>query len=245
MNRKVVDPHSVQAQFAQLSKDNEELRNAAIGAERERRREELLLQGLRQTQTVLNEKIRAAHAVLGTENKKRQLLRNEETKLKKVMEQDYQNIQTLHEKLITLEKNDRKRKEQFVKEMDRLNDDLHQTLQQYEEQTLVRLISHDSCQLIQELLKKRLDDSNIEMNDSHHHHDNHNSWLTNKLDVQNIEPLLKEIEEKSNLLESTMTKYKEQRSKMNEALQKTKELREQMKLISKQGGEVSENLDSE
>ena len=243
MNRKVVDPHSVQAQFAQLSKDNEELRNASITAERERRREEVLLQGLRQTQTVLNEKIRAAHAVLGTENKKRQLLRNEETKLKKVMEQDYQNIQKLNDKLITLEKNDRKLKERFVKEMDRLNDDLHQTLQQYEEQKFVRLINDDHCKLIQQLLRKRLEDSNTEINDPHHHHHHHHdsSWLNNKLDVQKIEPLLKEVEEKSNLLESAITKYKEQKLKKNEALQKSKELREQMKLISKQGGEVSED----
>lgn len=190
MGTRVVDQNSVQSQFTALERDREVLRNATNAAERDRRHEEETLRNLRATESALADKLRVAHAALGTETKKRQLLREEEARLRKVLEDDRRAIVELTRQLEGLEEEDRARKAAFVKEMDALNDELESELRQYEERKWMKIITVESVELL--IQEQATSPSSSAANDSSDSHDNQAQKLNDALE------LLKEATSKFN-----------------------------------------------
>lgn len=103
---------------------------------------------LRESHASITEKIRVAHALLGTETNKRQLLHLEEGRLRKLLGDDRAAIVELAGKLEGFDAEEKARKVQFMKEMHTLNDELESSLTQYEEKSWMNLITFDSIQLL-------------------------------------------------------------------------------------------------
>lgn len=153
----VINPNSVQTQFAALVRDKENLLKQSTNADNERRQEETKLQNLRSMQNALSEKIRIAHSTLGVQSKKKQILNQEIQRLKKVLQDDRNEIEALAEKVKSIERENIERKFQFVKEMDGLNDDLTDSLRMYEEKGIENALkSVDSCTVIEHFLQEKL-----------------------------------------------------------------------------------------
>lgn len=236
MNNRVVDPHSVQSQFTQLSKDIEKLKNVAHAADRERRHEEGLLKSLQQSQKVLNEKLRDAHATLGTETKRRQLLRNEEAKWKQIMSQDYEKIQELTHKMNVLEEKEKFRKESFIKEIDTLNNDLEIALRQYEERSYTKLITRETCLELVELVKAKY--SGKENTCGFHYKSlENNIGEEERSSHPNGDELIKKLKVETNALIGAISTTQIHSTRRDELLQKCVSLREDLKQIKIQHGE--------
>jgi chromosome segregation ATPase len=148
MEGRVIDPNSVQSQFQSLTRERDALRHEATVADRNRRGEEEAFAKFRSMEADLTEKLRVAHAILGAETKKRQLLRGEEARLKRVMDTDRSAILELSNTLKDLQDEDRARKLVFIREMDSLNDELDSSLRQHEEWGLMKLVTEESVQAI-------------------------------------------------------------------------------------------------
>lgn len=158
----IVNPNSVQSQFAALVRDKENLQKQSTSAENERRLEESKLQNLRAVQSTLSEKVRIAHANLGIEAKKKQMLTDETMRLKKVLEDDRIAIEDMTNKVKNVEGTIVEKKFQFVKEMDGLNDELADALRMYEERSIERSLgSMKSCQAVQKYLLEKLQQQNL------------------------------------------------------------------------------------
>uniref|UniRef100_A0A6U3W7C5 Uncharacterized protein n=1 Tax=Ditylum brightwellii TaxID=49249 RepID=A0A6U3W7C5_9STRA len=147
MNGPVVNHISVQAQFASLNNDREQLRNTTSSLNRERKQEEETIRSLRFTEQALADQVRIAHAKLGAENKKRQLLREETTRKQCLLEKDRKEITILANRLFQLEEEEKTRRMKSVKEIDMLNDELELIIRQYEERGLVKVITVDTAEL--------------------------------------------------------------------------------------------------
>ena len=163
MNRnEIVNPNSVQSQFAVLVRNKESLQKETISAENERRLEESKLQNLRSMQSTLSEKIRIAHANLGLEAKKKQMLNKEASRLKKVLKDDRVAIENLTDKVKSVEGDIIETKFQFVKEMDGLNEELADALRMYEERALLKALKRlVCCQSVKKYLLEKLQQSSL------------------------------------------------------------------------------------
>lgn len=150
--RGVVKSNSVQSQFADLTRERDNLRNAALGAARNRQMQENSIKALRQVQTTLMEDLRGAHTTLGTETKKRVLLQEEQSSKTKILEQDRAEIAKLNRDLVEMEAKEKNSKIAYSKEMTSLNDDLEDALRQQEEHALRKIISVPTIKYLLETL---------------------------------------------------------------------------------------------
>jgi chromosome segregation ATPase len=158
----IINSNSVQSQFALLVRDKESLHKQSTNADNERRHEESQLQNLRYLQSTLSEKIRVAHANLGVQSKKKQMLNTEMKRLKKVLEDDRNAIEELVVRVEQLEEQNIERKFQFVKEMDGLNEELADALRMYEEKGLEKMLkSVGSCHAIEHFLSEKIQQDNL------------------------------------------------------------------------------------
>ena len=204
----IINPNSVQSQFAALVRDKENLQKQSTSAENERSLEESKLQNLRLVQSTLSEKIRIAHANLGIEAKKKQMLTDETMRLKKVLEEDRIAIEDLTNTVKNVEGTIVEKKFQFVKEMDGLNDELADALRLYEERSIERsLKSMRSCQAVQKYLLQKLQQQSLVTDQS---------W---KSAFHSIDRAVVMIEKNKKDLEKEKTSF----SQLNE---KAKEMRE-------------------
>ena len=87
-NANVVDNNSIQSQFAQLTRERDELRYGCSTAERELHRENEQVNQIRQKQTRLADEIRVAHAAVGEVSKKRKMVLDDIKHLKVNIECD-------------------------------------------------------------------------------------------------------------------------------------------------------------
>ena len=110
----IVNPGSVQSQFASIAQDKDTLRKKIASADRDRRIEEAKIQKLRAVESSLNEKIRVAHTKLGTETKKREILKQEEARLKKMLSNDRAAIGDFADQMKSIVIEEREKKEIFV-----------------------------------------------------------------------------------------------------------------------------------
>ena len=153
----IVNPNSVQSQFASLVRDKENLLKQSTNADNERRQEESRLQHFRSLQTSLSEKIRIANATLGVQSTKKQMLKTEIQRLNKVLQEDRNTIEKVAIDVGRVESENLQKKFQFVSEMDRLNDELTDALRMYEEKGIERaLASIESCKSIQHFLREKM-----------------------------------------------------------------------------------------
>jgi len=153
----IINPNSVQSQFALLLRDKDNLHKQSTNAENERRYEESKLQNLRSVHSSLSEKIRFAHANLGVQSKKKQMLNTEILRLKKVLKDDRSSIENLTSKVEKLERENIEKKYQFVKEMDGLNDELADALRMYEEKGLETVLKNiGSCRVVEQFLREKM-----------------------------------------------------------------------------------------
>lgn len=148
MERRIVDPNSVQTQFATLNRDRDAYQNAAKAADYQRINEEKILRNLRSTQTELLEKLRFAHSKLGEEDKKRNILREEEARLKKSLKEDKHEIIRLTSEVDGMESEEKTQKKSFVKEIDRLNIDLDKELKIYREKLAMKDITVKNLRIL-------------------------------------------------------------------------------------------------
>jgi len=158
MSRSFVNPHSVQAQFANLNNECESLRHSTTVTNNERRQEENLIKKLLQEQRTLTNQIRIAHTNLGAENKKRQLLEDEMKRLRDILRSDRKHILDITSELLGLKDEEKNRKRKFVEEMNDCNNDLEMGLQSYQNKNFLNMISTKTVKmLIDVILEKELD----------------------------------------------------------------------------------------
>lgn len=119
--------------------------------------EEAKIQKLRAVEASLKEKIRAAHASLGTKTKKREILKQEEVRLRKVLSNDRSAIEDFTDQMKSIVVEERGRKNQFVTQMDSLNEELGDVLRRFEEGKLLEtVISIESCKILREFVKGKI-----------------------------------------------------------------------------------------
>ena len=128
----VVETQTVQSQFVLLTRARDGFRQEMEVCERERRRHEAAVATLRQVGLRLQQDITKAHAVLGTNTKKKQLLTAESQRLQTQLRQERAMLQDCQNQLQSLLDRCTKEKQGFCQEMDRLNQDTEQVLQQRE-----------------------------------------------------------------------------------------------------------------
>lgn len=161
----IINPNSVQSQFASLVRDKENLQKQSTNANNERRHEESKLLHYRSIQSTLSEKIRIAHTTLGVKSKKKQMLNAESQRLRKVLQDDRDAIEKLAVKVEKVESENIVKKFQFVKEMDGLNDDLADALRMYEEKGIEKTLKNiSSCRFIEQFLRDKLQQPDLEQN---------------------------------------------------------------------------------
>lgn len=93
-----------------------------------------------------------AHATLGTETKKCDILKKEETSSTLRLQEERREISNLNEALRSIMDLERTRKRAFCKDMALLNDDLSATLRQQEEQSWQKLISIETVPILMDAL---------------------------------------------------------------------------------------------
>ena len=106
--------------------------------------------------------MRIAHATLGVQSKKKQMLRSEIQRLQSVLTNDRTSMEDVTVKIQMMESEHIEKKFQFVKEMDGLNDELEDALRMYEEKGIEKaLLNMESCRVIEHFLRAKLQHSDF------------------------------------------------------------------------------------
>jgi len=145
---RIVESHSVQSQFAALTRDRDRLRWEVEAADHQRRRQEGLLGELRTLQSSLSQQIQTAHASLGAFQKQKTLLENEKVRLTTLLDKEREELQVSQHKLERLVETEKQSKQVFVDEMKEWNDELELFLTQQEEREWKRVIGTETIDMI-------------------------------------------------------------------------------------------------
>ena len=148
MSSNVVESHSVQSQFAALTRDRDRLRWEVEAADRQRRQQEGVLTELRSLQGSLSQKLQTAHASLGAFQKQKALLEKERVRLSNMLVQEREELQEAANKLQLLVETEKHSKEAYLKEMNEWNQELEQLLEQAENAEWKRLISSETIEMV-------------------------------------------------------------------------------------------------
>lgn len=154
--RQVIDPTTVQAQFRALAQDKDRLSSLVISADQKRQQEEASLRILRSNHSILVEKTRVLSSNLGTQQKKKSMLQEEIQRFNRVIEHDTLKLKQLSEEMGSLEKYETEKKKQFVKDMDKLNDQMVDTLRRAEEGKLDKVLNVVFCRELEQFLVKKI-----------------------------------------------------------------------------------------
>lgn len=145
---RVVESHSVQSQFAALTRDRDRLRWEVEAADRQRRQQEGLLGELHNLQTSLSQQIQTAHSSLGTFQKQKTLLENEKARLSTMLHKEREELHACQNKLQRLTETQKHSKETYLQEMHEWNEELEQLLTQAEEKEWKRVISSQTIDMV-------------------------------------------------------------------------------------------------
>ncbi|KAL3798292.1 hypothetical protein HJC23_000206 [Cyclotella cryptica] len=135
---------NITVQFNQLIRERDEFKHAAGIAERERRREEQVLQGHRSTMHEVADQIRVAQSDDGEGTRKLQTLKEIKARLAHQTESDRHEVVKVTNEMKGKEAEDKKQKWKFVREMDSINDELDVLLAKEENEKSLRLLDADT-----------------------------------------------------------------------------------------------------
>lgn len=145
---RLVESHSVQGQFAALTRDRDRLRREVDSADRQRRQQEGLLAELRALQASLSQQLQTAHASLGAFQKQKALVEHEKARLSTLLETERKELLEAQDKLQLLLETQKQSKESYLQQMHEWNDELEQLLCQAEEKEWKRCISTKTIAMI-------------------------------------------------------------------------------------------------
>lgn len=135
---------NVTAQFNLLIRERDEFKNAAGIAERERRREEQILQGHRSAMHQVADQLRIAQSDDGEGTRKLQTLKDTKVRLAHQIESDRQEIVRVTNEMKGKDSEDKTQKWKFVSEMDSINDELDLLLTKEENENTLKLLDVDT-----------------------------------------------------------------------------------------------------
>lgn len=135
----VVESHSVQSQFASLTKERERLQREIDAADRERRRIDLT--SLRELQVTLGTEIQKAHAALGLFSKKKDMLQTETRRLGTLLQKERSELEQTQADWSVLNAQEKQAKMEYVRDMQGWNEHLEHLVQKQEEALLSSVLA--------------------------------------------------------------------------------------------------------
>ena len=131
-------------QFNHLLRERDQFKTESAAAERERRREEQILQGHRSAQHEVADHLRVAQSKDGEGSRKLQTLKESKVRLAQQIEVDRMEIVKVTNEVKGKEADDKKQKWKFVREMESINDELDALLTKEENEKTLKLLDADT-----------------------------------------------------------------------------------------------------
>jgi chromosome segregation ATPase len=144
----LVQTNSVQSQFATLSRDRDNFRHAMEAAERDRRMAESQLQHLKSTTLDLQREIRSAQEDLGTVSRKQHLVKQEQSRLQRVLELERKALEDCARHANSMVEQEVQRKKAYCSQLEPLNDKLANVLDREAGSSFSLLLNVESVEAV-------------------------------------------------------------------------------------------------
>eukprot|EP00979_Chaetoceros_neogracilis_P007096 scaffold1480_cov250-Chaetoceros_neogracile.AAC.3 len=152
----VINPNSVQSQFKALASHKTKLDSQIHQANAERLAETQKFNAIRASHLHIMERVRVASSNVGVEEKKRQVFSKEVGRLESNLKEDQNALKSASLGVEKMQQSQTQSKYQFVKEMEKVNEEMGDALRRFEECGLEALLNVDTCLILQQFLENKV-----------------------------------------------------------------------------------------